>query len=876
MKPKIVAASAAVACILLAAWPTAAQSPCSIALGEGLKAYEIGRFNQVIDLLQECSQGSRQATRNEQVEALRLVAMAWIGADYPLSAEQAAQHLLELKPNFETTLRDPPRFVRLIEQTKMAGANQQVTSVSKNSESILLAPATVQLISEEDIRRRGYADLEAILHDLPGFDISRGNGVFYSNIYQRGYRSNGTDRTLFLFDGVEENDLWSNFANISRQYPLSNIKRVEVVYGPASTMYGPNAYSGVVNVITKTPEEFIERNRDYGVRVQAGGGSYATRYADVTLAARREGLAVSLTGRVFHSDEADLSAYDAWDFDPHAPEFYTDKLSIRDAALAQRFFEANPTVGTHPYARVEHTGDAVTAIELTEQGALAAAAYDSAALRQQVNGAPVSYSNATRNWLVYGKMRLGDLLFGVQSWQRNEGSIGWFPDDRESSTQNGGVWIPRHTFIYTQYERNLSEALSLSWFTRFKIHSLDQDNRIVIHRSYAGEGRLALDDLLQDNPARWSTLYFHRLSKELRNEFKAVYAPTVRFSLISGMEFRRSWIQGEYTVSTQPHPTETGFPFGQLNSYNQLDVGAYSQATYRAREDLKLVLGGRFDYNRVRDTLGYGTVFNPRAALVWHPGDWVFKTIYAEAFKAASNSAKFSTSPSRQLTSPDLEPEKVRNLDLGISRKIGERVTLDAVAYHAEYSDVIGAIEVVLEDGARTTQNRPIGALRIRGLTLGGSYRGQRLSLRANYSYTDPQNVEARDASGRVVRNANGAPIERRIGDIASHRLNVGGSMVLTRQLDFDLRLNYVGARQTGTGTTVPNNPYDQIDAYATVGSALTWRGALPGLEAQLVVENLFDNQYFHPGVRSAEDAIHVARLPQNGRTAYLRLRGDF
>jgi outer membrane receptor protein involved in Fe transport len=100
--------------------------------------------------------------------------------------------------------------------------------------------------------------------------------------------------------------------------------------------------------------------------------------------------------------------------------------------------------------------------------------------------------------------------------------------------------------------------------------------------------------------------------------------------------------------------------------------------------------------------------------------------------------------------------------------------------------------------------------------------------------------------------------------------------MRLTRQLDFDLRLNYVGARQTGTGTTVPNNPYDQIDAYATVGSALTWRGALPGLEVQLVVENLFDNQYFHPGVRSAEDAIHVARLPQNGRTAYLRLRGDF
>ena len=41
-----------------------------------------------------------------------------------------------------------------------------------------------------------------------------------------------------MIDGVEENDVWLNWAYLSRQYPISNIKAIEVVYGPTGTMYG--------------------------------------------------------------------------------------------------------------------------------------------------------------------------------------------------------------------------------------------------------------------------------------------------------------------------------------------------------------------------------------------------------------------------------------------------------------------------------------------------------------------------------------------------------------------------------------------------------------------------------------------------------------
>ena len=140
------------------------------------------------------------------------------------------------------------------------------------------------MITEEEIENRGYHDLEALLHDLPGFDISQSNGILYSNIYQRGYRSVNTDRTLILVDGVEENDIWGNFVYLSRQYPLSNIESVEVIYGPSSTIYGANAFLGVISINTKKASQLIKEDNKVGANIQAGYGQWNTRYLDATFA----------------------------------------------------------------------------------------------------------------------------------------------------------------------------------------------------------------------------------------------------------------------------------------------------------------------------------------------------------------------------------------------------------------------------------------------------------------------------------------------------------------------------------------------------------------------------------------------------------------
>src|SRR5262249_26560680 len=212
------------------------------------------------------------------------------------AAQQAVTLLLGAMPDFAPALNDPPRFVRMVAALRREIARTSTSSVSKMNESLLEAPATIVVVTSEQIRRRGYLDLEAVLHDLPGFDITRSNGYTYANVFQRGYRSDTTNRTLFLVDGVEQNDLYSNTAQISRPYPLSNSDRVEVVYGPASTMYGANAFLGVINVITKDADDMIADDKRVGFDAQAGGGAWNTRWLDGTLAARFRNATLSITG----------------------------------------------------------------------------------------------------------------------------------------------------------------------------------------------------------------------------------------------------------------------------------------------------------------------------------------------------------------------------------------------------------------------------------------------------------------------------------------------------------------------------------------------------------------------------------------------------
>jgi len=85
---------------------------CALALVEANKSYESGNFDQVLEVLKPCLNASLSA--KEKVAIYRLMAMTYLATDYVQDARGYVTRLLAIKPNYETTLQDPPQFVRLV------------------------------------------------------------------------------------------------------------------------------------------------------------------------------------------------------------------------------------------------------------------------------------------------------------------------------------------------------------------------------------------------------------------------------------------------------------------------------------------------------------------------------------------------------------------------------------------------------------------------------------------------------------------------------------------------------------------------------------------------------------------------------------------
>jgi len=120
----------------------------------------------------------------------------------------------------------------------------EVVSASRASEPLSEAPATVIVITREEILERGYVELSEILDDLPGMQVIRPYGDTYFKNYWRGFRNTIGDPFLLLVDGMVMNHLYFNTADVMVTVPLASVERVEVVYGPASVVYGANAVRG--------------------------------------------------------------------------------------------------------------------------------------------------------------------------------------------------------------------------------------------------------------------------------------------------------------------------------------------------------------------------------------------------------------------------------------------------------------------------------------------------------------------------------------------------------------------------------------------------------------------------------------------------------
>ncbi len=186
--------------------------------------------------------------------------------------------------------------------------NLEVVSVSKILEKTSDAPATIYVITDNQIKTRGYSNLEEVLEDIPGIEIQKKASVEYSNYFTiRGI--DGSEKFIIMMDGMRINSPTGTPLAIVYNYPVINARQIEVVLGPASALYGVDAFTGVINIITKNGME------GEGVMVSGSFGNYNTTNNSFMAGVGNEEISFLVTGNFYFSDE------------PYFPDIYKDEYS---------------------------------------------------------------------------------------------------------------------------------------------------------------------------------------------------------------------------------------------------------------------------------------------------------------------------------------------------------------------------------------------------------------------------------------------------------------------------------------------------------------------------------------------------------------------
>ena len=219
--------------------------------------------------------------------AILCLAGLWLAL--PLSAQNAA---------------DSSFFEMTLEQLLMA----EVSVTSNEALTTREAPGIVTLLTEDEIRNSGATDLMHLLELVPGFSF----GCDVEGITGLGMRGNWAHegKILLLIDGIEMNELMYSTLQFGNHYPIDLIKRIEIIRGPGSALYGGNAEYAVINIVTINNKEFtgLTATASYG-RMQDARSHRNFSFA----AGERFGdLSLNIAGFLGQGNRSDQDYTDYW------------------------------------------------------------------------------------------------------------------------------------------------------------------------------------------------------------------------------------------------------------------------------------------------------------------------------------------------------------------------------------------------------------------------------------------------------------------------------------------------------------------------------------------------------------------------------------
>lgn len=692
--------------------------------------------------------------------------------------------------------------------------NTPVISASKSEQTTATAPAKIVVITSDDIRLRGYMGIDEIFNDIAGVDVAKGRGVEWETLFMRGIRTENTDRFLLIWDGVIQNDTWKYNVWISRQYPLMNIDRIEVMYGPSSLLYGANAFSGIINVILKKPKDVN------GFHVLANGGSYNTGLTEVNYGKERGDWRFMANARYFRSDEMDMS-HVTWK-DNAGRTRYQDWVLSRDGAR-----DAN--------------GNYVTGLKVVD-----------GIPHQRFDGKDIPFDGSpygeTRDWMLQGGVGYKGMELRAYYWYRREIEDAWYIPLRRMH----GPWTPTGMAIYFTHDTTFGNGLAMKTFVKRISSGLDVD------WSYDGAFTRIIDNNLNNpNNLKSSSLgtmtWYGLYSQEYRAGQQLNYNKIANLDLVGGWEYTKSKNYEDYNTRIL-----TSAPWTYTHQHDERNEAVFANGQWSAPSKVFSVAGGlRFDHNYVHgEKGGFGNLWTKRMAGIWSPADQHrLKLIYGEAFQAPSPWHKFATiAGERDLQNPTLKPEKLKSTELIYEFIPTQKWRNSLSVYKIKVTDIIATKAVPFGSGT-TLQNNNVGSLEIRGEELETRYfLDARRSIFANATWSK---TEFADTGARQ-------------GDLAPFKANAGAEFLLKNRFGVDLRTHFVSARDTINKNSPNIYTAKHVDAAFTADAAFTWLNLVNRLDVKAQLYNIFNEKYYIPGLRSGDGRTYNAMIQQEGFRGYV------
>lgn len=796
----------------------------------------------------------------------------------------------EIKNDSAKTKKDTISTADVFELFK---GEQKVAIVSKKEERVQDAPATIYVVSDKEIKERGYMFLHDLLRDVPGFDFINDIGTYGMMAIQRGVDTPENNKTLIFIDGVLTNNPSQGVSYMSYQLALHNVKRVEILWGPASALYGANAFSGIINIVTKTADDLEGEGR-------LGHASMGTVIPRMSSTATPAGVYFDFLAGSKVSPDEDLGKitvsghYIRSDYGPDYGRHHNVQPGA--AALTEYYVPLNtgsmPILGDYnAQIRYDYKGLTLGARAwyiMSKQGGFAS--YNASAIELAYWGfqGQEVYSKynhkfnqtfSTFTQITYRASQLPDGEYGKRVVDA----------DRNSNGENVGgtlLWYKRNDFAISvdqqaNFDWNVNSATSLGIFGEYarvsnwntNDTSLSKWNGTAFTQRYPNEVKGTFDGnetIISEGvgPQDKDEVYYKQYNAAFYAQHTQTFFDQVKVTIGGRGDL--------FMLKGQEGPQAIGVAAASTCPTCDASTVYTDTAAGAAGADLKRS-GVYYKINGV-DVHTFSV--NPRIGIVWNPNQMhTLKLLHGWAFRNPTVRERFSLSSSRIPIGADLKPEQIKTTEIGYAIKPFKILRAEIDGFWSEAQDLIQLSSSRFgKSGSSSamTQFQNIGSARLLGFELKTDIAVVRTNplsilLFANYSFQYNRYLDITDAGGSSLSHENDRPGDvqnsYQMPRVSTHKANAGITLYINKHLAISPIYHYIGPRPN-----VITSPVNYIPAAHLINLSVGYHNPANSWDASLYIFNLMDQEINDPGTRDAKGDYYSPMRPEPRMTIWAKL----